>query len=177
VRQIQFRVGIVLCFLLTIGFTAACSYRTEGPYTLLETTNRLGELNRKVTVVDLASASKYADLNPTIYYYDMVDDFGLITYFVDGASNKSVAKIQASRMPPALDFALSNSQHVTLDWANKSQATTCEPRPGLFPRNDIQGDAPQTCLTWRFDSDTFLLFSSLPLTETLDFANSLKIVN
>lgn len=173
--QKTFGGAVTLCLLAALAlFSSACSGKTEGPYGPSEVLHRLAELRREVPVYVIQENSKFRDLKLAFYYFDMVDTFGLTTYFVEGADGVSIAKMRTDILTPALDGAMSDSQAVPLTWADNSLARTCEPKSSIFPSDAVPSRGYKTCLTWRAGGHSFLFFSSLGLDETLELINAME---
>lgn len=171
-HQVTWLVTVALLF--TTTQSGCTSTRSYGPYSSSEVAAKLDQLKVSEPVFTPPLDSSLASV---FYYIDLVSDGWLVMYLGATTSNGSVtrvAKLRTSLLGPALDGAMENSRNVSIAWANGANASTCSPRPDIFPGDEFSGTSYQTCLVWRSGRYWFLLYSILQLDETIALANSLE---
>ncbi len=171
----KIRLGLILITLL--AFVSGCDYPgVSGPYSTAEIGSKLDQIKSTLPIYVPRSESPYADIALSFYYYYNGSSVELRTFFFSrghGGQSPRIAKMMTSWMPPALDDALKDSEHVMVRWANESTASTCKFTPGTVRRDSFPGDPYKTCVVWWSGEHTFLFYSALPLDETLVLINSL----
>ena len=126
------------------------------------------------------SNTPYANLDLIHYYYANLAELILEVYFVDTGPNSEpnrVAKIVVFRhVTPRINYL--DKQQIRVTWQDRDFVELCgiDSNEEDYDRDGLAGEHYQSCVYWRLDGDFYVLYTIWPEDETVDFINSLVIV-
>lgn len=120
--------------------------------------------------------SKFEYLQEVYYFYDYHPELTLRTYFISKDKNNKkihVAKMLTYNIKSRLTPQEKTGKTVIINWSPPQIADVCNVLADANRGDELPGLPYKTCFSWVDEKYQYLLYTTWPEDESLDFVNSL----